>query len=239
MLYRRGLSSSVKTGIVVLLIVIVLAAAYVVPSMKGTKATTVNTTSGPNPITDTKLGMLALSETFPDMEMVVNVDDIADQFVSNETFSYSVISPGTINGTQLTRIEFVTLGVGNDVVGWFNSTGGVVDVEVLGQRNYTGSGAYTLPYLTSYTNTFELLQTITTNSTLLSMLSKSTSGGGQIGSVSVDETTYVLGVATGSYTAITAKYATVPGTNIAMAVYLSEKMSDGSSTEIEVTSLTR
>jgi hypothetical protein len=234
---KSGLSSAGKTGIVVVLIVIVLGAAYLVPSLSkggGSQASS-SSNAGEKQVT----GILSLFGDFPQMQVSVDTYDAPDGFVANQSLSYTVLGKGTINSTEYTRVEFATVGQPNMVVGWFNSTGGIGEADLLGQRNYTGNGVYALPFIQTYTSAFEGLVSITDNNTLLSRLSLSSQGLTSIGPTQMDIATYVLAARSPPYSSMTVRIATIPGTNVQLVVYVSQKVTDGSTSLVQVTSLTR
>ena len=55
----------------------------------------------------------------------------------------------TTNSNEYTRVEYATVGVGNNVVAWYNLTGGMNEVDVVGGRNYTGNGTRNLPFIST------------------------------------------------------------------------------------------
>jgi hypothetical protein len=231
---KYGLSTGAKTGIVVIVVIIVLAAAYVVPSLtKASSTTTQPGGAGSGPIT----GALSLYSYFPKMSLAEEVNDVPDAVTQNGTYTYSVLGKGTLNSSQYTRVEFTTVGASNDVIAWYNSTGGINLVDVVGVRNYTGAGAYILAQ--GYTTSFGLIPAISNNATLLDLLSKTTTVTQSIGPTKMNVTTYSLEVPTSIYSTLTVKYGTIPGTNVQIAVYLSEKETDGTTILIDVTSLTQ
>jgi hypothetical protein len=250
---KRGLSSAGKAGVVVVLIVIVLGAVYLVPSLsKGSGNQSASSNSNTEPITS----MYSLIGDFSKMQVMLDAYDAPDGIVTNQSTAYTVLGGATqtttttttlangqtstsTNSSQYTRVEFTTIGAGNDVVAWYNSSGGIGDEEVLGERNYTGNGVNNLPFMDPYTSSFGSLVSITDNATLLSLLTKTTEATMSIGPTQMDVTTYVLPGRTSEYTSITAKIATIPGTDVQFAVYLNEEIRDGSTTLLEVTSLTR
>ncbi len=235
---KNGLSSSAKTGIVVVVVVLVLGAAYLVPSLSkggGAQATTAQT-EGPN--APAPFSTLSLFGYFPQMSLTVDANDVPNAVTQNSSYSYSVQGKTTLNSTQYLTVEFSTSGAinANSVIAFFNSTGGIPRVDVVGVRNYTGPGAYVLAQ--AYTTAYGLIPAITNNATILSILSKTSSTTMSLGPTKMNVTTYSLGLPTDGFTKLTVKYATIPGTDIQMAVYLSEEESDGSTTLIQVTSLT-
>jgi hypothetical protein len=233
--------------------VIVLGAIYLVPSLsKGGGNQSVSSKSGSEPVTD----MYSLIGDFSKMQVTLDAYDSPDGIVTNQSYAYTGLGAATqtttttttlangqkstsTNSTAYTRVEFTTIGVGNSIIIWYNSSGGIGDEEVLGQRNYTGNGVYNLPFMDPYTSSFGSLVSITDNATLLSLLTKTTEATMSIGPTQMDVTTYVLPGRTSEYTSITAKIATIPGTDVQFAVYLNEEIRDGSTTLLEVTSLTR
>jgi hypothetical protein len=236
---KNGLSSAGKTGVVVVLIVIVLGAAYLIPSLsKGSGSP--SATSGSNTNEDKITGMASLFGDFRQMQVTVDNYDAPDGFVTNSSVSYNVLGTGTLNSTKYTRVEFATAGQTSTVIGWFNSTGGIGDVEVLGQaRNYTGNGVSALPFIQVYTNAFGGLVALTDNSTLLSHLSMTSEGLTSLGPTQVDVTAYALIGRSAPYDSLTLRIATIPGTNVQLVVYVNEKLSDESTSLVQVTSLAR
>jgi hypothetical protein len=235
-LSRRGLSTGAKAGAVVILIVIVLGAVYLIPSLtKGGGTQSAPSGSGPAPIT----GLPSLFTDFRQMQMSFNTYDAMNDFVQNQSLSYTVLGTGKINSTQFTRVEFATAGVPNDVVGWFNSTGGIARADVLGERNYTGNGVANLPFVQTYFNDFGYIVSLANNATLISLLSKTSEATTSFGPTQMDVTTYLLESRFAPYTKMTLQIATIPGTNAQVAVYVNAKESDGSTILLQVTSLTR
>ena len=241
---KRGLSSAAKAGVVVLVIVIVLGGAYLIPSLsKGSGTSTTSSqslASGSNPGGGNQtLGLLSLFGYFHQMQMmdIVNTLSQQDGAVQQQTLSYIVLGTATFNSTQHTKVQFSETGVANEVVAWFNPTGVVDRLDVIGARNYTGPGAAILAQ--TYTTAFSVITAITNNSTLLSFLSKTSENTTTIGSTQLDVATYHLAVPTPPYKTITVEYATIPGTNQKLAVYLDEKTIDGAETTVQVLSLTK
>lgn len=233
---RRGLSGGAKAGAVVILIVVVLAAVYLYPSLtKGGGNQSAPSGSGTTPIT----GLPSLFTDFRQMQMSFDTYDAVNDFVQNQSVSYTVIGTGTINSTQYTKVEFATAGVSNDVIGWFNSTGGIARADVLGQRNYTGNGVKNLPFVQTYVNDFGYIVSLANNATLISLLSKTSESTTSIGGTQMDVTTYLLESRFAPYTKMTLQIAAIPGTNAQIAVYVNAKESDQSTIFLQVTSLTR
>jgi hypothetical protein len=238
---KNGLSTAGKVGIVVMVAIVVVGTAYLLPGLSkgGASQSTSSQAGAVSTVEGSQInGTYSIVKFFSKMLLAVDVYDATDGMVSNATYSYSVLGKGTINSTQYTRVEFLTVGVGDDVVMWFNSSGGLGRVDVLGQRNYTGNGLPNMPFVTTYTNLFGFIPTITTNATLLSLLSKSSETTTSIGPTNADVTTYELAAPTPSYSSMTLKLATIPSKNVELAVYFYLKTHDKSTTLIEVTSLT-
>ncbi|HUK75628.1 MAG TPA: hypothetical protein VLU99_07535, partial [Nitrososphaerales archaeon] len=236
MRFRRGISSGVKTAIVLVAVVVVLASVYEVPTLLTPKK------AAPPPVTcgSGTFQLLSLFSCFSQMSLTTIVDTTSELqgTIETEMIAYQVLGQANYNGTSYTKVEFATPGVGNQVVAWFNASGVVGRIDLLTTgRNYTGPGAAILAQ--SDTTEFGLIPTITNNSTLTSMLSQTTENTTTIGSVSVGLTVYHLAVPTTPYKSITVEYATIPGTTQQMLVYLNEKLTTGESTTIQVTSLTK
>jgi hypothetical protein len=230
---KSGLSSAGKAGaVVVLIIVIVLGTAYLVQSLSNQSG---SSSPGDKQIT----GMVSLFADFPQMQVSLDAYDAPNGMLTNQTLSYTVLGTGTLNSVENTRVEFATAGESHHVVAWYNSTGGINEVDVLGQQNYTGSGAHELPFMVTYTSEFGTLVSVTNNATLLSTLTKSSETTMSIGPTQMNVTTYVLPARTSQYSSMTVKIGTIPGTDVQLAVYVSEKAHDGSTSTIQVTSLTR
>lgn len=147
-LSKKGISSAAKAAAIIAAVMVVLAVVYFVPSFStssvGAAPASSNTrTSSSGPVTQ-NAGILALFGFFSQIDMQVTVLNYnqANGIIQQQSLSYLVLGKGTWNSTQYTRVEFSTPGVGNTVVAWFNAQGGIDRVDVLGQRNYTGSGAY-------------------------------------------------------------------------------------------------
>jgi hypothetical protein len=238
---KSGLSSAAKTGIVVVLVVLVLGVAYVSPSLLkgGTSSSAQSEVCSGSAGGSQNIGLLTLFRCFSQMQMQASLNTLnqpGGNFQS-QTLAYVVLGTATLNSTPHTKVEFTVVGSGNDVVAWFNSTGGIDRLDVIGQRNYTGPGAPILAQ--SYTAGFGLIPVISNNATLLSMLSQTTENTTSIGPTMLNVTTYHLPVPTSVYKSITAKYATIPGTNLRLVVYLDQKTRDGTETTIQVQSVTR
>lgn len=233
---KRGIGAAGKAGAVVVLIIVLLGAIYVIPKFS---VSSQSQASSANSSVKQITGMPALFYGFTRMEVSVYASDTTDGVLQNQSYSYAVLGRGTLNSTEYTRVEYTTVGAGNSVVVWYNSTGGIGEVDVVGVRNYTGNGAGNLPFITIYGNAFGTLASITSNSTLLSLLSKTSEGLTSIGPTQMYVTTYVLSGRSYPYSSLTLKIVTIPGTNAKLATYLDEKTADGSISILQVTSLTR
>jgi hypothetical protein len=241
---RIGVSSAGKRAVAAFVIVLVLGAAYLAVSLSksGAPVSLTSDVSVPPPIpVGNQTGMYALLGPFPKMQVSVNFYDEPDGLSANESFAYAVLGTASLNLTTHTVVEFTNVGSGDQVIAWFNSTGAIDRVDVLGQKNYTGPTAYVLA--SAYTSAFAIIPTITNNSTLLSLLSKTSETTTSIGPARADVTTYTLGAETATYANITARYAAVVpgvvhGTTVELAVYLDEILRNRSTTLIQVTSIT-
>lgn len=249
---KNGLSSAGKTGVVVVLIVVVLAAVYLVPQLSKGGSQPQSSNSSAVPVT----GMAALFKDFPTMQVTFDSYDSPNGIITNQSFAYTVLGTSTVTTTttttlangslvkttssgEYTRVEFTTLGVGHNIVAWYNSSGAINEEDVIGERNYTGNGAHNLPFMVPYTSAFGALVSLTDNSTLLSLLTKTTEATTSVGPTQMDVTTYVLETRSPPYSSMTLRIATIPGTNVQLVVYVNEKVTDGSTSHIQVTSLTQ
>ena len=232
---KRGLGSAGKAGAVVVMIVIVLGTIYLLPRYTGSQSQGATSNAVPEKIT----GLPSLFYDFTKMQISVDVNDPLNSFVQTQSFSYTVLGKGTLNSTVYTRVEFTTVGVGNDVIIWYNSTGGISEVEVVGVRTYTGNGTSNLPFITTYSGAFGALVSIGNNATLLSLLGKTSEDQTSIGSTKMDVSTYVLAGRSYPYSSLTLKLATIPGTDVQLITYIDEKSFQGATSLIQVTSLTR
>jgi hypothetical protein len=235
---RRGLSQVGEIGVVALVIIVLVAAYFFVPSLtKGSGPTTTTSIGGPNPIANQGQGIYPLVTTFQDLTLVEDINDAGSGYIQNSTYAYTVLGKGTLNSTQYTRVEFSTYGQTHFTVGWYNSTGGLGRLDVIGLRNYTGSGLPDLPYIQTYVNAFYVLISVTNNATLNAELTKTSQTATTIGSTKIDLATYTLEERTPLMSKATEEVASIPGTNIVMMVYLNEKLTDGSTYLFQVTSL--
>lgn len=240
---KRGLSSAAKMGIVVALVVLVLGGAYLGPSLsKGggqnssQTVVTCSSQSGGNQTIELPLLFACFSQM--QVQNSMNTGPNQGGVVTQEDLAYLVLGTATFNSTQHTKVEFSQVGVGDNVIAWYNPAGKIDRLDDLrGGKNYTGPGA---PYFAlTYTAGFGLIPQITNNATLLSMLSKTSENMTSIGATQLDVTTYHLVVPTHQIKSLTVKYAAIPGTNVRFAVYLDQKSTDGSETTIQVLSVTK
>ena len=228
----------------VVVVIIVLAGIYfATTSLKGNQSTTIQgigrTSTFGSGGGDQTSGLLQLFGYFSQMQVQETSNTLAlqDGRYDQQTVSYLVLGTGQWNSAAHLRVEFSTAGVGNNVVAWFNSSGGVDRLDILGQRNY--SGPLATIEAQNYVSAFSQIQTITNNATLLSILSMTTENMTSIWPTTMDVVTYHLAAPRAPYKSITAQYATVPGTNEKIAVFLYEKATDGTEITMRVLSITR
>jgi hypothetical protein len=240
---KKGLAAAGKAGIVVVLVALVLGGVYFVPPMltSGTGSTSSQSTqtSLSSGAGDQGAGLLALFGYFSQMQMQNSAYDNNEAFplAEQHTYSYLVLGKGTINSTQYTKVEFSQAGANSDLVAWFNPRGGVDRVDVLGVRNYTGPTAHIYSQL--YISAFSLISGLSNNSTLLSVLTKTSQNTTSFGPTKLDVTTYSLTTPVAAFTSITVKFATIPGTNTRIAVYFDERTTDSFENTYQVISLTK
>jgi hypothetical protein len=240
---RRALSTGGKAGIAVIVIVIVIAGIYFVPTLldRGKnnnllQAATATTGSG----ADQPLGLLSLFGYFSQMEIREITNSPSASGGSGgapveQTLSYSVVGQATFDGAPNVKVEFTQSGVGNEIIAWFNSTGIVDQTEIVGQTTYTGPGAAI--FAQAYTSAFSAVTTITNNATLLSLLTRTSQNTTSIGPTTLAVTTYQLKQATAEYKQLTVEYATIPGTSQKLAVYLDETLDGGVQSSLQVLSV--
>jgi hypothetical protein len=233
---RRGLGTAGKAGAVIVMLVIVLGTLYLLPRYSSSSQSQPATS---NAVPEKITGMPSLFYDFTGMQVSAYINDPADDFVQNQSYTYTVLGTAKLNSTLYTRVEYTTVGVGNDVIVWYNSTGGINEVEVVGVRTYTGNGTRNLPFITTYTGLFGSLVSVTDNDTLLSLLSKTSDGTAKIGATQMDVSTYMLYGRLYPYSSLTLKVATIPGTSVQLVTYLDEATAAGTSSLLRVTSLTR
>jgi len=256
---NAGLSTGGKSAVVLVLIVVVLGATYFTSPKPG--GTTTISTSALQPVSAPDSGantqaavLLPLFGNFSQMQLQESVVDNSQGGVAmpqQVTVSYLVLGKATVTSTtrvsstnrvystQYLKVQFSQAGVASNVIAWVNPSGGIDEVDVLGVRNYTGSGAYTLPAVTTYLSAFGLISALAGNATLISMLSQTSENMTAIGPSQLDVFTYHLVVPTHPYKSVTAKFATIPGTSTRFLVYFDEKMTDGSETTLQILSITK
>jgi hypothetical protein len=233
-----GLSSAGKTGVVVVVVIIVLGGAYFAPSLlTGTKSTsslsapTCSGTAAGSQVVSLPLLFACFSQ------MQVQEGTIQNGANAEQTLAYLVLGPAVYNSTQYNKVEFSKIGIGDNVIAWYDSTGSIYRLDIIGGRNYTGPGARYFAQL--YTTGFGLISQMSNNASLLSSLSKTSENTTSIGPTQLDVTTYHLAVPTHPVKSLTVKLAAIPGTNLKFVVYMDELYTDGSETTILVSSVTR
>jgi hypothetical protein len=244
-LSKSGLSSAAKTGVIVVIVILVLGGAYLAPSMlKGGGTSTTSSQSGASCLStagaNQPIGLLSLFACFSQMQMdtIVDTQGQPGGTVERMTVAYLVLGTATENSTPHTKVEFSEPGSGgSNVIAYFNSTGVVDRIDIVGGKNYSGPGATILAQ--TYTTAFGLIPVITNNATLTSMLSKTSENTTSVGPTQLDVTTYHLTAPQAPYKSIIAQYATIPGTNVRFVIYLDEKTTDLTDTTVHVTSITK
>ena len=151
--------------------------------------------------------------------------------------SYAVLGQTTVNSTNYYKVTFRDIDANRSVVAWFNQQGLVDRVDVLGDKNYTGPTAAI--YTRIFVSAFSAIPTMSYNATLLAGLQRTAESVQSIGPTQMDITTYYLAAKTSTYNNFTIKIATVPGTNVKLAVYYHVQLPDDSDTLFQVTSVTR
>jgi hypothetical protein len=232
---RSGLSSIAKIAVVIVIALLVLSGIYLAPSLlsnKKSSPTVVGSSGGTH-----TFGLLQLFKYFPQLQLKSAVYNPSGSggTMQEEVFSYTVLGNASFQGTHNLKVEFSTTGGGDNIVGWFNSSGVVDELDIIGGTNYTGPAAPLLAQ--TYVDTFSLITTATNNATLFSLLNETSQNTTRIGSAQLAVSTYHLTTKDRTYDSITAEYATIPGTFQKLMVYLDERLTDGVENTFQVTSL--
>jgi hypothetical protein len=242
---KSALTQAGKVGIVVAVILLVVGAAYLASPLLtkgGTSSTSSSTAAGSSTTTapgSQTAGPLSLFGSFSQVRIWTATYDHGEGNMPSEQHNMTcvVLGKATLNSTQYVKVEFSQLESSGVVIAWFNPQGGVDRVDVLGVGNHTGSQAsfYAEPYLSALTS----IMTLTSNSTALPPLKQTSQGTLGIGPTQMSVTTYGLASPLDPFTNVTAKFATIPGTNLKIAVYVDVNTSDKMETTLQVTSLTK
>lgn len=242
---KSGLTAAGKARIVVILAVLAVGVAYLVPSLSSGSGTHSATSSQPVasssiPSGNQTIGLLSLFGHFSQMQVQESKYDKSDGaqiYFDRHTVAYLVLGKASLNSIQYTKVEFSQAEAGTEVIAWFNEQGGVDRVDILGGSNYTGSTASI--HAEIYVATFSLITGVSNNATFFSLLSKTSEDTTNIGSTHLDVATYTLAAPVAPYTSVTVRYATIPGTNTRLAVYLDVYTSDLIETTVQVLSITK
>ena len=181
--------------------------------------------------------LLNLFGNFSQMAITISYLDEVNEASDSSSVSYVVLGRALLNSTNYYRVAFMnSIGNTSEIV-WFNPQGGIDRVDVLGDKNYTGSGAAFFARI--YTTSFSLVVAWSYNTTLLSGLQKTGESVQSIGPTQMNVAKYELPSATSAYANFTAEIATIPGTNARLAVYVFQQSPNGSNFLLQVTSVTR
>jgi hypothetical protein len=246
---RSGMATSRKIALTIGIVLIVALGAYaaigsgrlsIVPN--GSNSTSYGTSTATAPLNG--LGqpnsILDLFGNFSKMVVSKHFVDMADGEINAEGgthASYAVLGRTVVNSTNYYKVEFTDLDGNRSIIAWFDQKGTINRVDVLGDRNYTGSTA--LMHAQIFTSTFSFLPSVSYNATLLSGLQRTGESAQGIGPTQMDVTTYNLAAKTAAFSNLTVKIGTVPGTSTKLAVFLYQESPDSSSSLFQVTSLTR
>ena len=190
------------------------------------------------PTTQVQLrGLIDLFGNFSRMAITTSYLDEVNEASGSSSVSYVVLGRTTLNSTRYYKVEFKNAFGNTSEIAWFSPQGRIDRVDVLGDKNYTGSAAAFFTRL--YTNSFSLVPAWSYNVTLLSGLQKTGESIRSIGPTQMDVARYGLPRVTSAYANFTAEIATIPGTNARLAVYVFQQTLDGSNVLLQVTSVTR
>jgi hypothetical protein len=174
---------------------------------------------------------------FSKMAITTSYLDEVNEASDSTSISYVVLGRTLLNSTNYTRVEFKNAAGNTTEIAWFNPKGGIDRVDVIGDKNYTGSGA---PFFAQiYTSIFSLVPGWSDNATLLTGTQKTGEKVQSVGLIQMTVSTYELISKTSTLTNFTARIATIPGTNVRLAVYIFQQEPNGSNNTFEVTSVTR
>jgi hypothetical protein len=184
--------------------------------------------------------ILDLFGNFSRMVVTIGYLHFADGEVQSQGeshFSYSVLGQAVLNSTNYYKVQFTDLDSKKSGIAWFNQMGLVDRVDILGDKNYTGTSASV--YAQAFTAPFSLIPNLSHNATLLSGLQKTAEGTQNVGPTQMNVITYRLAAPSPAYSNYTLKIATVPGTSTKLAVYWYVEDPSTSNALFEVTSVTR
>jgi hypothetical protein len=222
---------------------LVLGGAYLATSITGT-GTHLTSSSQPsgssaNSTSANKtISLLSLFSSFSQMQLHEAAFDNSEAapLIQQTTFSYLVLGKASMNSTQYVKVRFSEIGVNNDIIAWFNPHEGIDRVDIIGDRNYSGSSASI--YAQKFLGAMSFVVGASNNSTLLSALSKTSQNTTSIGATKMVVSTYQLTTPTPPYLKATVSYATLPGTDTKIAVYFDQETNDFMETLFQITSLT-
>jgi hypothetical protein len=246
----RGMATTKKIAITIPLVLVIAAGIYVAlgPSRLGIVSNGPQSTSSSSStgiasfsvVAGQPKGILDLFGNFSQMVVTTSYVHFADGEIDGQGLShvsYAVLGRAVLNSTNYFRVEFTNSDARTSVIAWFNQRGLVDRVDVIGDKNYTGSTAQV--YASAFLASFSFIPSLSYNATLISGLHKTAEGTQSIGPTQMDVITYSLAAPSTAFSNFTAKIATVPGTNTRLAVYWYQQDPSTSNTLFEVTSVTR
>jgi hypothetical protein len=246
---RRGMATSRKVALTVGIALLVALGAYIaigpgrlsiVPNESGSTSYHSSTATAPLNGVGQPNNILGLFGNFSKMVVSIHFVVMADGEINSEGgthASYAVLGRTVVNSTNYYKVEFTDLDANKSIIAWFDQQGTINRVDVLGDRNYTGSTASMHAQI--FTSTFSFLPSVSYNATLLSGLQRTGESAQGIGPTQMDVTTYNLAAKTAAFSNLTVKIGTVPGTSTKLAVFLYQESPDSSSSLFQVTSVTR
>jgi hypothetical protein len=242
-LSKHGMTTTRKLSFAVVLLLLIALGVYVAlgasrPSVVGngsqsSTSSSTGTTRQPNSILDLFGNFSRMSVT----TSFVAMGGGEQQNSGLSHLSYAVLGQTVVNSTKYTKVEFKDMDANRSVIAWFNQQGLVNRADVLGDRNYTGPNAPV--YAQTFTAVFSSLPSMSYNATLLSGLQRTAESVQAIGPTQMDVVTYGLAAPNSAYSNLTVKIATLPGTNVKLAVYSYQETPDLSNVFLQVTSVTR
>ncbi len=239
---KRGIATTGKITIAVGLVLIIAAGVYAAlgPNLLGVAPKGTQTTTPSNGGSGQPKSILDLFNTFSRMTFATGFADFEDGEIQNQGslhISYVVLGRAVVNSTNYYKVQFTNSDARTSAIAWINPRGLVDRVDVLGDKNYSGSAAQV--YAQAFLGALSPVPSLGYNITLLSGLQKIAEGSQGIGPTQVDVVTYGLRAPTSTYTNYTVKIATVPGVSFKLAVYVYQEFPSKSNNFFEVTSVTK
>lgn len=186
------------------------------------------TTSGIPPLSEIS-NSRNLFGNFTQMTMKLASENKSSGTVNNATWSFNVVGKTTINGTQMTIVNYTLTSTGESsgnysAIFYYNSDWNVTMVTMEGQ-NYTGTmaGAFTGLFSVMFVSFFSYQQEYAANQNIFSQFVKVSTQSQNFGSLTMQVTTYTASnIVTANATIQSASIGIgqIPNTNLSMLTYV-------------------